>query len=142
MFLPSVFFLLKSLLQTQKSTFTANFSPSPSLEVIFFALICCWGRATASHSSAYWPCLDFQHHDCTACWEIARFLAAFVPSPTYFIFILSPQLLRPTTEISRLLCSSVVANSKICRGRPKNSSAVKSQGYFILERPFLQFHEQ
>ena len=36
-------FLLKSLLQTQKSTFTAKFSPSPSIEVIFSALIpCLW----------------------------------------------------------------------------------------------------
>ena len=47
------FFLLKSSLQTHKSTFTAKFSPSPTLEVIFFALIPCWGPATASHSSAY-----------------------------------------------------------------------------------------
>ena len=81
------FFLLKSSLQTQKSTFTAKFSPISSLEVIFFALILCWGRATASHSL-------------------------------------------------------VVANSKICRGRSRNSSVVESQGYFILEWPFLQFHEQ
>ena len=66
------FFLLKSSLQTQKSTFTAKFSPSPSLEVILFARIRCWGRATASHSSAYRPCLDFQYHHCIACWEIAR----------------------------------------------------------------------
>ena len=36
----------------------------------------------------------------------------------------------------------MVANSKICRGRSRNSSVVKSQGYFVLERPFLQFHEQ
>ena len=47
------FFLLKSSLQTQKSTFTAKFSPISSLEVIFFALILCWGRATASHSGEY-----------------------------------------------------------------------------------------
>ena len=47
------FFLLKSSLQTQKSTFTAKFSPRPSLEVIFLALIPCWGQATASYSSAY-----------------------------------------------------------------------------------------
>ena len=40
-------------IETQKSTFTAKISPSPSLQVIFFALIPCWGRATASHSSAY-----------------------------------------------------------------------------------------
>ena len=40
------------------------------------------------------------------------------------------------------MCSSVVANSKICRGRSRNSSVVESQGYFVLERPFLQFHEQ
>ena len=50
--------------------------------------------------------------------------------------------LRPTTEISRLLCSSVVANSKICCGRSRNSSIVESQGYFVLEWPFLRFHEQ
>ena len=74
-------FLLKSSLQTQKSTFTAKFSPSPSLEVILFALIRCWGRATASHSSAYRPCLDFQHHHCIACWEIARIFSSvcFLP---------------------------------------------------------------
>ena len=71
-----------------------------------------------------------------------EFSAAFVSSPTYLIFILSPQPLRSTTEISRLLCSSLVANSKICRGRSRNSSVVESQGYFVLERPFLQFHEQ
>ena len=71
-----------------------------------------------------------------------EFFVAFVPFPTFFIFILSPQPLRPTTQISRLLCSSVVANSKICRGRSRNSSVVESQGYFVLERPFLQFHEQ
>ena len=47
------FLLLKSPLQTQKSTFTAKVSPSSSLEVIFFALIPCWGRATASYSSAH-----------------------------------------------------------------------------------------
>ena len=47
------FFLLKSSLQTHKSTFTAKFSPISSLEVIFFALILCWGRAIASHSGAY-----------------------------------------------------------------------------------------
>ena len=58
------------------------------------------------------------------------------------MFILSPQPLRPTTEIFRLLCSSVVANSKTCCGRSRNSSIVESQGYFILEWPFLQFHEQ
>ena len=61
---------------------------------------------------------------------------------TYFIFILSPQPLRPTTEISRLLCSSVVATSKICRGRSRNSSRVESQGHFVSRRPFFQFNEQ
>ena len=34
-----LFFLLKSSLQTQKSTFTTKFSPSPSLEVFFFSLL-------------------------------------------------------------------------------------------------------
>ena len=83
MFLPSDF-LLKSSLQTQKSTFTAKFSPSPSIEVIFSALIPCCGQATAFHSSAYWPCLDFQHHDCTACWEIARIFRSVRPFPHIF----------------------------------------------------------
>ena len=36
----------------------------------------------------------------------------------------------------------MVANSKICCGRSRNSSTVESQGYFVLEWPFLQFHEQ
>ena len=78
------FFLLKSSLQTQKSTFTAKFSPSSSLEVSFFALIPCWGRATAFHSSAYGPCLDFQHHDCTVCWEIARIFRSVRSFPHIF----------------------------------------------------------
>lgn len=69
-------------------------------------------------------------------------MTAFVPFPTYFIFILSPQPLRPTTQISRLLCSSVVATSKICRGRSRNSSRVESQGYFVSWRPFFQINEQ
>ena len=43
------FFLLKTSLQAQKSTFPANFSPSPSLSAKLFALICYLGRATASH---------------------------------------------------------------------------------------------
>ena len=42
------FFLLKSSLQPQKSTFPANFSPSPSLAANLFALIRYSGRATAS----------------------------------------------------------------------------------------------
>ena len=78
------FFLLKSSLQTRKSTFTAKFSPSPTLEVIFFALIPCWGRATASHSSAYLPCLYFQHHYCTACWKIARIFSSAHSFPHIF----------------------------------------------------------
>ena len=75
------FFLLKSSLQTQKSTFTAKFSPSSSLEVILFALIRCWGRVTASHSSAYWPCLDFQHHHCIVSLKIARIFGSICSFP-------------------------------------------------------------
>ena len=59
-----------------------------------------------------------------------------------FLSILSPQPLRPTTQISRLLCSSVVETSKICRGRSRNSSRVKSQGYFVSWRLFFQIDEQ
>ena len=63
-------------------------------------------------------------------------------SPHISYLYYSPQPLWPTTEISCLLCCSVVANSKTCCGRSRNSSIVKSQGYFVLEWPFLQFHEQ
>ena len=75
---------------------------------------------------------------------MARIFGSVCPFPhiSHIYTTVSPQPLRPTTEISRLLCSSVVANSKICRGRSRNSSVVESQGYFVLERPFLQFHEQ
>jgi len=45
---PSLF-LSKSSLQAQKSTFSANFSPSPGLSANLFALIRYLGRATASH---------------------------------------------------------------------------------------------
>ena len=78
------FLLLKSLLQTQKLAFTAKFSPSPTLEVIFLALIRCPGQATTSSSSATWPCLDFQHQDCTACWEIARIFGSVRSFPHIF----------------------------------------------------------
>ena len=91
-------------------------------------------HAPVQDSTALKNC-NFLNHANIALTSICSF-------PTYFIFILSPQPLRPTTEISRLLCSSVVANSKICRGRSRNSSVVESQGYFVLERPFIQFHEQ
>ena len=65
-FLTSGFFLTSSL-QNQKLTFTVKFSPCPSLEVIFFLLIHFLGRATAVCSSASWPCINFQHHNCIAC---------------------------------------------------------------------------
>ena len=55
--------------------------------------------------------------------------------------VMSPQPLRPTTEILCLLCSSVVATSKICCGRLRNSSRVESQGYFISWWPFFQINE-
>ena len=71
-----------------------------------------------------------------------RAFTLFPEIPWRVTFILSPQPLRPTTKISRLLCSSVVANSKICCGRSRNSSIVESQGYFVLEWSFLRFHEQ
>ena len=68
-------------------------------------------------------------------WE-REILTAFLPSPTFLVFILSLQPLRPTTQILRRPCFSVVANSKICRGRSRNSSAVESQSYFVSGRLF------
>ena len=84
MFLPSVFFYWNHHLQTQKSTFTAKFSPSPSFRSDFICSYSLLGRATASHSSAYRPCLDFQHHHCIACWEIARIFGSICSFPHIF----------------------------------------------------------
>ena len=71
-YLPSGF-LHRSSLQDQKSVFTVKFNPCSSLEVTFF---CSYSfpvtGVTVFCSSASWPCLDFQHHDCIACWEIAK----------------------------------------------------------------------
>ena len=71
-FLPSCFLLQKSSLQNQKSTFTVTFSPFLSLELHVFVLFRFPGRDTAFCPSASWPCLNFQHPDSIACWEIAR----------------------------------------------------------------------
>jgi len=70
-FLPSGF-LQKSSLQNQKSTFTVKFNPFSSLEAIFLLLFVYRGQATAFCSSASCLCIDFQHHDCILCREIAR----------------------------------------------------------------------
>ena len=123
------------------STFPAKLSPSPSLAVNFFALIRCLGRASASLSSAYQPCLDFQHHYCTACWEIATSFGSVRSFPHAFHSYTSPQPLWPTTQISHSMYSSVVTTSKTCHGRSRNSSRVKSQGYFVSWRSFFQFNE-
>jgi len=63
------FFLLKSSLQPQKSTFPANLSPSPSLAVNLFALICYSGRATASR---------LVHTDLASIFNITALHAAFL----------------------------------------------------------------
>ena len=86
-FLPSGFLLQKSSLQNQTPTFTVIFSPFLSLEVHTFVLFRFPGRDTAFCSSASWPCLNFQRHDCIACWEIVRLFdwLSFLP-PTFVIF--------------------------------------------------------
>ena len=57
--------------------------------MIFFLLIHFLGRATAVCSSASWPCLNFQHHNCIACWEncMPEFLTVFVPSPLFLSYL-------------------------------------------------------
>ena len=57
-----------------------------------------------------------------------QFLSAFVSFPTYCIFIL-----QPTTQILRLLCSSVVKTSKICihpESSPKATGTLFCGGHF------------
>ena len=58
---------------------------------------------------------------------------SFLPPFFFFIFM---QILRPSTEISRLLWFSLVANSKIWSVWARNSLVVESQSYFVSERPF------
>ena len=77
-------FLQKSSLQNQKSTFTVKCSPCSSLEVTFSVLISFPGRDKAFCSNASWPCLDLQHHDCIACWEIAKIFDGVRSFPNFF----------------------------------------------------------
>ena len=77
-------FLLKSSLQTQKSTFTAKFNPILSLEVIFFALIHCWGRATASRLVQTNLASIFNIMTALHVGKWPEFLAGFVPSSHIF----------------------------------------------------------
>ena len=74
--------LLTSSLQNQQLTLSQPRSD-------FFLLIHFLGRATAFCSSASWPCLNFQHHNCIACWEncMPEFLTVFVPSPLFFSYL-------------------------------------------------------
>ena len=76
--------LQKSSLQNQKSTFTVKFSPCLSLEVPFLVLSRFQGWAAAFCSSASWPCHQFQHYNCIACWEIARIFDRVRSFPHFF----------------------------------------------------------
>ena len=128
-FLPSAL-LQKSSLQKPKACHRSQ--SLFKLGSDFFVLIRFPGRSL--WYSASWPCLDFQHHDCIARWEKARIFDG-VPSSLHFFFIFM-QILRPSTEISRLLWFSLVANSKIWSVWARNSLVVESQSYFVSERPF------
>ena len=84
-------FLLKSSLQTQKSTFTAKFSPSPSLEVIFF---CSYLLPGLSYSLSFWCILALPRFSTSRPHRVLGNSEGFVPNPTNCL-----QPLRPTTEI-------------------------------------------
>ena len=49
-----------------------------------FVLIRFQGQTTVFCSSASWPCLDFQHHDCITCWEIAWIFDSVRSFPNFF----------------------------------------------------------
>ena len=136
--LPSGFWQ-KSSLQNQKSTFTVKFSAFSSLGVTFFVIIRFPGQATAFCAFPRFS----TSHDCIACWEIARLFDSVRFSP-YCFHIYTKSTATPTYQgnFYLVLYISVVANSKICCGRSRNSSVVESQRYFVLERPFFRFHEQ
>ena len=130
-------------MQTQKSTFTAKFSPISSLEVIFF---CSYSLLGSSYSLSFWCILTLlqfstsQLHCMLGNSQNFR-QRLFLP---HIFHIYTKSTATPTYHQNFVLVVfSVVANSKICRGRSRNSFVVESQGYFILESwPFLQFHEQ
>ena len=89
-------FLQTSSLQNQKSTSTVTFSPCSSLGVTFFVVIRFPSPAKAFCSSASWPCLDFQHHDCIlACQEIARIFDR-IHSFLHFLHIYTKSTATPT----------------------------------------------
>ena len=72
---------LNSLIVYPKVNIHSNIqSFSYSLEVHVFVLLRFPDRDIAS--SASWPCLNFQHYDCIACWEIARIFdrVSFLPA--------------------------------------------------------------
>ena len=78
------FFYRNHRRKTRKSTFTVKFNPPSSLEVTSFVLIRFPGPSDSLFFSASWPCLDFQHHDCIACWEIARIFDGVGFFPHFF----------------------------------------------------------
>ena len=118
---------------------------SSSLEVTFLVLVSFRGRDKAFCSNTSRPCLDLQHPDCIAWWEIAKIFVGVRSFPNFF-HIYTKSTATPssahTSEIRRLLLFLVIANSKICLGRSRNSSVVESQSDFVSERSFFQFHEQ
>ena len=136
-FLPSGL-LQKSSLLNQKSSFTIKFSPCSSLEVTFLFLFV--SRAEAFYTVHPGLASIFNITTALHAEKKPEFLTAFVP-PLIFFFIFM-QLLRPSTEVLRLLWFSLVANSKIWSVWARNSLVVESQSYFVSERPFFQFHEE
>ena len=86
--------MLPSGFWQKSSSFTVKLSACSSLEVTFFIRI-------PAKLQPFVPSLDFQHLDCM---QQPEFLTAFVSPPTFFIFILSPQPLRPTTDFPILYC--------------------------------------
>ena len=67
-----------------RHNFTVKFSPCLSLEVPFLVLSRFQGWAAAFCSSASWPCHQFQHYNCIACWEIARIFDRVRSFPHFF----------------------------------------------------------
>ena len=120
----------------EKAFFRVQLGPFSVWEV-FFGSYFFVGRAAAFFSSASWCWWWRQGKDLVLAGRKGKFLSAFVPCPTFFTFLLSPQPLPPTTEILLTGWFSVVTNSKVCRGRPRNSSLLESQSYFVSEQPFF-----
>ena len=70
----------------------------------FLFLFVSEAKLQSSCSSASWPCLDFQHHDCITCWEIARIFwqRSFLPQLFSYLYQCRWELCKDSCPVAYL----------------------------------------